>query len=110
MAEGPILETPRLRIVPFCELYLTPRYVAWLNDPDVVRYSEQRHRVHTLESCRSYWLSFSGTPHFFWAIIVADGTFGPLSVGNAIIRVDTTDFEAVDYDTIAAAAKSAGGL
>ena len=85
MAEGPILETPRLRIVPFCELYLTPRYVAWLNDPDVVRYSEQRHRVHTLESCRSYWLSFSGTPHYFWAIIVADGTLDHIGNINAYV-------------------------
>ena len=87
MAEGPILETSRLRIVPFSELYLTPRYVSWLNDPEVVRFSEQRHRVHTLESCRSYWLSFSGTPHYFWAIVVTDGTLG--HIGNINAYVDT---------------------
>lgn len=86
MAEGPILETPRLRITPFSELYLTPRYVGWLNDPEVVRFSEQRHRVHTLESCRSYWLSFSGTPHYFWAIVVTDGT--PGHIGNINAYVD----------------------
>jgi [ribosomal protein S5]-alanine N-acetyltransferase len=86
MAEGRIIETPRLRIVPFSELYLTPRYVGWLNDPEVVRYSEQRHRIHTLESCRSYWLSFSGTPHYFWAIVIADGT--PGHIGNINAYVD----------------------
>jgi len=62
MAERPVLQTARLRMVPFSEAHLTTRYVGWLNDPEVVRYSEQRHQTHTIESCRSYLLSFSGTP------------------------------------------------
>jgi len=86
VAEGPILKTPRLQLVPFAEPYLTPRYVDWLNDPEVVRYSEQRHRVHTLESCRNYWLSFSGAPHFFWAIVLADGPLG--HIGNMSAYID----------------------
>lgn len=85
MADGPTLTTPRLRIVPFTEHYLTARYVGWLNDPDVVRYSEQRHRVHTLASCREYWRSFAGTPHYFWAIVAADGTLGHIGNLNAYV-------------------------
>ena len=70
MAESTIINTARLQIVPFSENFLTSRYVDWLNDPEVVRYSEQRHCVHTLETCRRYWQSFADTPHFFWAIVV----------------------------------------
>lgn len=72
MNNRPIIKTERLQIVPFSEVYLTSRYVSWLNDPEVVRYSEQRHRFHTLDSCRAYWLSFFDTPNLFYAIIVSD--------------------------------------
>jgi RimJ/RimL family protein N-acetyltransferase len=54
---------------PFEARHLTARYVSWLNDPDVVRFSEQRHRVHTLESCGAYLASFETSPHLFWAIV-----------------------------------------
>lgn len=64
--------TDRLTIVPFGEEHLTERYVAWLNDPEVVRYSEQRHTHHTLKSCRAYWRSFQDTSNFFWALVTRD--------------------------------------
>ena len=43
-----VLETPRLRLEPFAEAHLTERYVRWLGDPAVMKYSEQRFRTHTL--------------------------------------------------------------
>jgi [ribosomal protein S5]-alanine N-acetyltransferase len=85
VAETMPLETARLRIVPFSEVHLTPRYVGWLNDPEVVRYSEQRHRAHTIESCREYWRSFAGTPHRFWAILVSAGPLGHIGNINAYV-------------------------
>lgn len=85
MAEGAVIETPRLRIVPFSEAYLSSRYVSWLNDPEVVRYSEQRHRRHTLESCRQYWQSFKDSPNFFWAITAVDTKIGHIGNINAYI-------------------------
>jgi [ribosomal protein S5]-alanine N-acetyltransferase len=85
MAEGKVIETPRLRIVPFSEAYLSPHYVNWLNDPEVVRYSEQRHKRHTLESCRQYWQSFQDSPHFFWAITTVDKEVGHIGNINAYI-------------------------
>jgi RimJ/RimL family protein N-acetyltransferase len=85
MAISPNIETPRLIIEPFSEKYLTPRYVSWLNDPEVVRYSEQRHRQHTLESCKKYYESFAGTPNFFWAISLKDTEF---HIGNLNAYVD----------------------
>ena len=61
--------TPRLRLEPFNESFLTERYVGWLNDPQVTALSNQRFRKHTLESCRAYYESFRGTEHIFWAIV-----------------------------------------
>ena len=86
MATSHILETPRLRLEPFAERHLSTRYVAWLNDPQVVRYSEQRFQTHTLESCRAYWQSYVDTPHCFWAIIAKEGALGHIGNINAYIE------------------------
>jgi RimJ/RimL family protein N-acetyltransferase len=81
------METPRLRIVPFAAEHLTERYVGWLNDPAVVRYSEQRFVTHTLASCAAYARSFDGTPHRFWAVLARNPELG--HIGNLNAYVDT---------------------
>ncbi|MBF0155588.1 MAG: GNAT family N-acetyltransferase [Magnetococcales bacterium] len=75
-----------MRITPFREEFLTPGYVAWLNDRALMRFSEQRHHVHTLESCRTFWNSFSGTPHRFWAIVELLRGVG--HIGNISATID----------------------
>lgn len=37
--------------------YQVDRHVGWLNDPEVVKYSENRHKKHTTESQRSFMAS-----------------------------------------------------
>jgi len=69
MAQSPILTTNRLQIAPFTEIHCTEDYVGWLNDPNVVRYSGQRHIQHTLDSCRAYIQSFTNSPHYFWVVL-----------------------------------------
>ena len=83
-------ETTRLRIVPFSEAYLTPQYVGWLNDPHVVRFSEQRHRPHTMETCHAYWRSFARTPNHLWAIVARQSEPGNKigHIGNISVAVD----------------------
>lgn len=70
-----------------------PRYVGWLNDPLVVRYSEQRHNTHTLATCEAYWRSFAGTPSLLWAIVVPGGVSGDETnalchIGNISASID----------------------
>lgn len=86
MATSPILETARLRIEPFEERHIDERYVGWLNDPQVVRFSEQRFRTHTLDSCRHYWQSFADTPNYFWAMMAKERA--PCHIGNLNAYVD----------------------
>ena len=69
MATPPPIATDRLDLVPFdTGRHLTDAYVSWLGDAEVVRYSEQRHRDHSLESCRVFVAGFDGTPSLLWAI------------------------------------------
>lgn len=84
--DGAVIETERLCIYPFQDRFLTERYVGWLNDKDVMRYSEQRHRTHTMESCRTYVATFDGSPNLLWAICTKEKK--PCHIGNASAYVD----------------------
>jgi [ribosomal protein S5]-alanine N-acetyltransferase len=78
-----MIATERLQIRLFRAEFITDRYVGWLNDKRLMRFSENRHRTHTLESCVEYLNSFEGTPHHFWAIFA-----GEEHVGNINAYVD----------------------
>lgn len=68
------LTSARLVLVPFTVGDISLQYVAWLNDPEVVRYSNQRFRRHDLESSEAYLRSFEGSLNQFWSIrLAADG-------------------------------------
>jgi [ribosomal protein S5]-alanine N-acetyltransferase len=86
MAESRALITPRLQVLPFSEKHLTERYLGWLKDPKIVRYSQHRFSEHTLDTCRAYWRSFIGTPNYFWAIETRRAE--PTHIGNLTVYVD----------------------
>ena len=65
------LTSARLVLAPFTAGDISPLYVGWLNDPEVVRYSNQRFRRHDLESSEAYLRSFAGGPNQFWSIRLA---------------------------------------
>lgn len=86
VANNTLIQSDRLQLVPFAGEHLTECYVGWLNDPIVVRFSDQRHRTHTLESCREYWRSFEGGPSHLWAIVRRMGD--PRYIGTMTAYVD----------------------
>ncbi len=86
MLTAPRLETERLVLSPFQQRHLTAAYVSWLNDPEVVRYSEQRHRGHSLESCRTFIDGFRDGPDHLWAI--EEKTARNRHIGNITTAVD----------------------
>jgi ribosomal-protein-alanine N-acetyltransferase len=70
---GARLVARRLVLEPFSEAAIGPEYLAWLNDAQVMRFSNQRFRRHTEESARSYLASFSGSDNLLLAIRLAEG-------------------------------------
>jgi RimJ/RimL family protein N-acetyltransferase len=80
MIPSPLLRGRRIALEPFQDRHLSARYVGWLNDPEIVRFSEQRHKAHSLETCRAYASSYVGTHSHFWAIVAEEyGHIGNLS-------------------------------
>ena len=59
------LTTDRLLLRPFQPTDIDTRYLGWLQDPDVTRFSNQRFRRHTLESCFAYEHSFKESQNTF---------------------------------------------
>ncbi len=59
------LTTDRLLLRPFTPNDIDERYLGWLQDPEVTRFSNQRFRSHTLESCFSYQRSFNDSHNTF---------------------------------------------
>ena len=86
MAKSGCLKTERLLIHPFEERHITSQYINWLNDHEVMQYSEQRHKRHTRKSCLTYLKSFDESPHFLWAIIVRDNKWGHIGNINAYVN------------------------
>jgi len=80
------LETDRLVMRMFDERDLNERYVSWLNDPETVQYSEQRHRQHTLESCASYLSAMCEKQDWFLAVLRKKDA--PTHIGNLSVVFD----------------------
>ncbi|MDQ5977070.1 MAG: hypothetical protein QG602_42 [Verrucomicrobiota bacterium] len=59
----------QVELRPFTAADITPAYLGWLRDPEVVRFSNQRFRKHTAESCAAYLASFQGTSNLFLSIV-----------------------------------------
>lgn len=72
-------------IVEFTDKHLTQEYVDWLNNPELMKYSEQRHLSHSLSSCLDYINSFKGTDNILFAVV--DNKTGK-HVGNINAHVD----------------------
>jgi RimJ/RimL family protein N-acetyltransferase len=81
--------TQRLILEPFSERHLERGIVDWLNDPEVMRYSDNRHRTHTLQTSRAYLASFAGSPNYYWAIMLQGAT--EIMVGSITAYVDVNN-------------------
>lgn len=85
----PTLTTSRIMLAPYTGGMVAAQHVAWLNDPEVVRYSEQRHKTHTLESQEEYLDNFPDGSHI-WLIVANfgdpdDGECGDIGTITAYI-------------------------
>lgn len=52
----------------FIEGNITTAYLGWLRDQELMKYSNQRFRSHSMETCIDYLNSFKSTDNLFFAI------------------------------------------
>lgn len=78
----PTISTTRLSLRPLTKV--VSQNIAWLRDPKVVRFSEQRHRPHTISTQLRYVNSFVGKSHLWGIHRIEDGRH----IGNISSRHD----------------------
>ena len=69
-----VVSGDKVTLRPFAASDITARYVGWLNDAHLMRFSNQRFVHHDERSCRAYLDSFAGTPNLFAAIVDRAGS------------------------------------
>jgi ribosomal-protein-alanine N-acetyltransferase len=84
MASSPVLHGPSVTLQPFSEAFISPTYVGWLNNAELMQFSRQRLHTHTIESCLQFFRSFQHSPNYFWAIVASE--LG--HIGNLTANVD----------------------
>jgi [ribosomal protein S5]-alanine N-acetyltransferase len=65
---GLVLQGSKVKIRMFSESDINHTYISWLNDLEVVRFSNQRFLVHDRQSCMRYLASFNSTNNLFMSV------------------------------------------
>ena len=73
-----MIVTKRLTLKPPSDESI-PKVVGWLNDKDIMRYSEQRHKLHTADLQRVYLLVMAAPPHKYMEIHYGNALIGTIS-------------------------------
>lgn len=68
MSDTFCIRTARARLVPFTHAHIRAEYIQWLNDPELMRFSNQRFLRHSPESCARYLATFESTDNLFVAV------------------------------------------
>jgi ribosomal-protein-alanine N-acetyltransferase len=62
----------KVLLKPFSQEDITDCYISWLNNPIVVRFSNQRFKKHDRAGCLRYFDSFAGTENLFVSVCRLD--------------------------------------
>jgi RimJ/RimL family protein N-acetyltransferase len=70
----------------FSAANLTDAYLGWLRDPQLMKFSNQRFRSHSMDSCRAYFESFTGSDNLFIAIYHEDAFIGTMTAYRSVVH------------------------
>lgn len=75
-----------VELLPFSVEDVTSEYIKWLNDPEVVLFSNQRFKVHSEQSCLDYVSSFRATHNLFLKIVLKENSrmVGTMTAYNSV--------------------------
>lgn len=76
----PELSTERLILLPYTPDRVTKRHVDWLNDPEVVQFSQQRHIKHTVESQQQAVIIREKAGQPWWVVCLKGDDIGTIRV------------------------------
>lgn len=78
----------RIDLVKFNKKFITKKYISWLNNKQLMKYSEQRLKKHNYKSCKLYLQNAKKNKDLFFAVIEK---IQRKHVGNIYIKIDKTN-------------------
>lgn len=84
-----MIETSRLLLKPYKLSDIREKHVGWLNDPEVVRYSEQRHKQHTMETQHAYLSTFPADSRIWLISVKPESALG--DIGTITAHIDANN-------------------
>lgn len=79
------LESNRIILKKFSIELIKKEYVSWLNEPINVKYSQQKYKKHTLNSCKKYFKEFTSAGNLFVSVFLKKTK---KHIGNLGITID----------------------
>jgi ribosomal-protein-alanine N-acetyltransferase len=83
-----LLNGPNLFLSHFCKEDITAHYISWLNNPTTVQYSEQRHKIHTYETCLEYLDEVQSNINLFFIKVSLRVSGELIHIGNITFNYD----------------------
>ncbi len=84
-----ILSNENIRVIDFTSEHITKDYISWLNDKEVVKYSEQRHVSHNFDTVTKYFYEKQNSNDYFLAIEIFNKEW--THIGNIGVSVDKSN-------------------
>ena len=92
MAEAPVLADERVMLTPFLPEHVGKAYVGWLNDAEVMRYTEARFAPHTLATAHAYVAeNLASDSAYLWRILGVEGAEGAEGTHVGNLRLGNID-------------------
>lgn len=74
-----------IKLVKFNKRFISTKYISWLNNKKLMKFSDQRLKKHTFESCKLYFQNTRKNKDLFFAVIEK---ITKKHVGNIYVKVD----------------------
>ena len=75
-----LMNSESVQLLPMYSSDITEAYLSWLNDKELMKFSNQRHLNHTRASSESYLNSFDQNSSFIFKIVAETEMIGTLSI------------------------------
>ncbi len=80
-----INKNKKIKLIKFNKNFITSKYIRWLNNKNLMQFSDRRHQKHNQKSCRRYLESFKNSDNKFFAIV---DIYTQEHVGNITAIID----------------------
>ena len=75
----------KIKLVKFSKRFISTKYISWLNNKKLMKFSDQRLKKHTFKSCKLYFQNTRKNKDLFFAVLEK---ITKKHVGNIYVKVD----------------------